>query len=83
MKIKNPTDERIFAVTKLDGYWWDGIGPGETFETDDPRGLRALIKHGCVEVKERKEKVEEKKPVKAKEKAKEKALPKPKKIKKK
>lgn len=58
MKIKNPTDERIFAVTKLDGYWWDGIGPGETFETDDPRGLRALIKHGCVEVKAKKKKEE-------------------------
>ena len=63
MKILNPTKERIYAVSRVNGWWWDGIGPGETFETDDERSLRALIKHGCVEVAEETVKKESKKKV--------------------
>ena len=55
MKLLNPTDERIYAVSRVDGWWFDGIGPGETFTTDDNRAVVALLKHGCVPYEEERE----------------------------
>lgn len=59
MKIYNPTKQTIDNITRVNGKWFDGILPGETLEIQDPLAIRVLLKHGCINARNRK-KTEEK-----------------------
>jgi len=52
IKLKNPTNKTINPRPRVNGRWFDGVPPGTLFETDDPYMVKALLKHGCVEVKD-------------------------------
>ena len=56
MKLTNPTSKVIFAKTRIDGKWWDGLLPGDVVNVDSPYSIEALKKHGCVEYVEEKPK---------------------------
>ena len=66
--LKNGTNKCIRCCTRLNGRWFDGVLPGQSVECDEPHKVRALIKHGCSEVKTVKDVVKEYKPKKRKRK---------------
>ena len=60
MKLINNTNKAIRCCTRLNGRWWDGLLPGDIVITDEPHKIRALMKHGCTELKESKKRRERK-----------------------
>ena len=48
--LKNGTNKCIRCCTRINGRWFDGLLPGETLECDEPNKVRALLKHGCIEI---------------------------------
>ena len=70
MKIKNTTNITIRNKSRVDGRWFDGLGPGEVLETNDGRAIRMLLKYGCVILDKPKKQASKKKVAKKKKEAK-------------